>query len=744
MERSLSDTFKKITEQSLLLPDFQRDYKWGIAKQQSLLASIMLKFPVGSSLILEGKSDDFALRKIGETVQYTLDISDSCEYLLDGQQRTTTLYNAFNDVFDFSKFKDQVELTEFIAKKANPMKVRWFVRVPVAGIANENVTDVFNATEVIFKKNNLEHLEPNDIVDIFSCETFNEKNSKGVSKWFSPYNQIKSFESGKTKPQIVTQFVNDCISYGMIPLFMVGTNLSIVNRILDGIAKVNMQAVRDRLEAEENGETIINLAAIKEKYDFAQIFDGVNSVEECEDSGIDYSDEIEKIFSYCRSEWKNNVSNYLKNDIFDGYKLNSLVTDDIRRAIPIFCHLNDGGMRLDDFDLVSAKVAKHVAGDTTTYSLSSIIRSMFIHPVKLCSSLAAICCSTNNIYLNELDCLSDGLPSGYISKAILSICTVLSRREIELESGNLFEVKKKDTSSKTLLSLDTKIIRKYIEVATTAVQRAYAFLLIRCGVYNANKLHYKLMIQPIAYIFAEDRFWNDPVAHKKVEFWYWTSAFSGRYLYDQSAIVIEDLNQLSNWVTNGIGDQILARETQIFKDDKYASKALLMQELNEYPKEGIHNLILQYVLSANPSYDLHATETNLLNAFRKNENGDVILYSGNVSGGLSDHHIIPLGAVKKLGQKTEDIRQDPNHLLNSPLNRVLISGVANNKISSMDPSRYFSDIPQNKIVMSSLLIGDSFGDISTDSKKDQIERALSERFDMLEMSVKARLLSLRV
>lgn len=67
MERSLSDTFKKINDQTLLLPDFQRDYKWGTAKQQSLLASILLKFPVGSSLILEGRFQDWP-RKSQETI----------------------------------------------------------------------------------------------------------------------------------------------------------------------------------------------------------------------------------------------------------------------------------------------------------------------------------------------------------------------------------------------------------------------------------------------------------------------------------------------------------------------------------------------------------------------------------------------------------------------------------------------------------------------------------------------------
>ncbi|APX06914.1 hypothetical protein BWP24_12335 [Vibrio campbellii] len=736
MERSLSDTFKKINEQALLLPDFQRDYKWSTVKQQSLLASIMLKFPVGSSLILEGQSDDFALRKIGETVQHTLNESEPCEYLLDGQQRTTTLYNAFNDVFDFSQFANQLELTNFISKKANPMKVRWFIRVPVAGRANENVTDVFNATRVLFDKDGLDHFEPNDIFDIFSSETFNEKNSKGVSKWFSPYNQLKALESGKTKPQVITQFVNDCIEHGMIPLFMIGTKPIVVNRILEGIAEVNMQAIRDKYEED--------FTFIKENYDLAQIFDGLETYEDFEESGMVYSEEIEKIFITCKSEWKNNVSNYLIRDIFGDYHLNSLVTNDIRRAIPIFCHLNDGGMKLDDFDLVSAKVAKSIAGDTASYSLSSIIRSMFANPIKLCPYLTFACGASERLHLNELDSLSDGLPSGYLSKSILAICTAMARRDIETQAGNVFEVKKKDTSSKTLLSLDTEVIRKYIEKATLAVQRAYSFLLIRCGVYNSSKLHYKLMIQPIAYIFAEDQFWEDPTAHKKVEFWYWTSAFSGRYLYDQSAVVIDDINQLYNWVVNGSGDEILAREKDIFQDHKYASKKLLMQELNEYPKEGIHNLILQYVLSVTPSYDLLASETKQLNSYRLNEQGEVVLWPANGSDGLNDHHIIPLGAVKGLGQKTEEIRQDPNHILNSPLNRILISGSANNAISSMDPSRYFEDIPQNDIVMKSLLIGDSFGRISTGSTESDIKIALAERFDKLEQSIKERLLSLRV
>lgn len=734
MERSLNSTFKKIDEQTLLLPDFQRDYKWSTSKQQSLLASILLKFPVGSSLILNGQSNDFALRKIGETVQHSLENCIPCEYLLDGQQRTTTLYNAFNDVFSFTNFNDENDLNLFVSKKANPMKVRWFIRVPVAGKANEGVTDFFSAKSVKFNKEDLENYEPNDIFDIFHSESFNEKNNKGVKKWFSPYNQIKSIELGKTSPQVFTQFVNDCIENGMIPLFMIGTKHHIVNRILEGIADINMQSVRDKYED--------NLDYIKKKYDAAQLFDGFDKIEDFELSGMVYSDEIDKLFTSCKSEWKNNVSNYLMMDIFENYSLNSLVTDDIRRAIPIFCHLNDGGMKLDDFDLVAAKVAKKIEGDTETYSLSSRMRMLFSESLVLAEPFSNLSRS-RRLYLNELDNLSDGLPAGYLSAAILSICTVLARKNIEFSSGNDFEIKKKDTSSKVLLGLDTKVIRKYIEVAAIAVQRAYAFLMIKCGVYNSSKLHYKLMLQPIAYVFAEDNYWNDQSVHNKVEYWYWTSALSGRYLYDQSSVVIDDINQLYKWVANNDSGEILVREAKVLNDDKFASKQLLLQELDEQPRESIHSLILQYVLSISPSYDLHPSKTNLLNAYITNENGDLLMRPSSGPNSLNDHHIIPLGMVKSVGQKTDEIRQNPKHILNSPLNRLLISEAANSTISSMDPYRYFSDIPQNLIVTRSLLI-DSIATISTESSEDDIKNVLSTRFDALENSIKGRLLHLSV
>jgi hypothetical protein len=736
MERTLVDTFRLIDNEALLLPDFQRDYKWNASKQQSLLASILLNFPVGSSLILEGNAGDFALRKIGETSQFLIGHNEPCEYLLDGQQRTTTLYNALNDTYDFTSFQTMDEFTEFLGAKANPMKVRWFIRIPVSDVANESVTDIFGARDIKFDKENLDIFEPEEIIDVFSCEFFNEKNNKGLTKWFSPYYQLRQSEDGKTPPQITTQFVDDCIKQGVLPLFMIGSKPQIISRILKGIVDKNAQIIRDKYEQD--------FEFIKNNYDEAQIFDGYESIEEFESTGNSYLEQLDMIFTSCKNDWQNDVKNYLVKDIFETYKLSSIVTNDIRRAIPIFCHLNDGGMPLDDFDLVSAKAAKRLDGDLVTYSMSTIVRDLFKTKVTLCDTLKHDAqSSSGKLDLSEFDSLEDGLPKGFVSSAILAICTALAKRNSS-DDPNTFIVTKKDTSSKTLLNCQTSQIRSVIDTATIAVQRAFAFLLIRCGVYNAKKLHYKLMLQPIAYALANDEIWESQAELKKIEFWYWSAAFSGRYLYDQSAVVIEDINQLYDWLVNSNGAPILPREDKIFTNDNFCSKKLLTQKIKEeYPKEGIHSLVLQYILSLQDSYDLLANTSETLNAYQLNKNGDVALWPNNGADGLNDHHIIPLGMVTGLGQKTEEIRKDPTHLLNSPLNRVLISSKANLAISSMDPARYFGDIYKNTIVLDSLLIGQKFRMISTISKEADIADSLDERFDLLEKSVKTRLMKLR-
>lgn len=81
----------------LVLPDFQRDFVWKREKQTELLASMLVRLPIGSILIVNGDKDDFPARQLGSTE--VTQPSDECQFLLDGQQRLSCLKSIFDDLF---------------------------------------------------------------------------------------------------------------------------------------------------------------------------------------------------------------------------------------------------------------------------------------------------------------------------------------------------------------------------------------------------------------------------------------------------------------------------------------------------------------------------------------------------------------------------------------------------------------------------------------------------------------------
>lgn len=735
MERSLKDTFKLIAENKLLLPDFQREYKWIAHKQQSLLASILLKFPIGGSLILHGSSQNFAARKIGDKNQVEITDDYDCEFLLDGQQRTTTLYNALNDTFDYRAFNDQSELVEFVKSKATPLKVRWFLRIPISSSMNKDVTDVFNALTLHFSLESMENLEPNDILDTFRSETFDEKNKKGTTKWFSPFHQLKRKQDGDNDKAIASMLVDSCAEKGLLPLFLLGSTDGerLIKRILTKIGQVNAQAIKD------NHSDDIN--KIRE-YDSNAMLEAFSSKAEAEEDGVDYLNLVDRVLDMSVSSWVNDVVNYLKRDIYELYMLSSLETNDIRRAIPIFCHLNEGGMPLDEFDLIAAKVARRIPSDNKAYSLVEKVRDCFATPLELSDPLIFETKGNSRKFsFFELDLLQDGLPRGYVSKAILAICSVLAQGK--LSEGNV--ISKEDTSSKTLLSLnDIERIRSCAETATKGVMRALAFLSIRCGVTNAKKLHYTLLVQPIALALTNDEWWQDPKALAKIEYWYWVSVFSGKYLYDQSAVVIGDMNLLSQWLIQDNTDPFSSRKAKVFNNDEFSSKEHLLCKLEEYPKEAIRVSLLQFVLSLKP-YDLLGGDVKKL--FAHTVTNGFASFIGKDAGSettLDDHHIIPLAFAKELGMRTEQLRSQNDFILNSPLNRVLISTYANSQIKDLEPSRYFERLAEFEPTLSSQVIPCEFKDAySAATGEHSIEMLLAERFEKIKIFLSQRLMDLQ-
>jgi hypothetical protein len=92
--RSLKLLLNQIQGGELALPDFQRDFVWDPHAIEELIESIMRNYPAGSLLLLKHGGDGFQVREFEGAP--SLKSSMGTSYLvLDGQQRLTSLYQAF-------------------------------------------------------------------------------------------------------------------------------------------------------------------------------------------------------------------------------------------------------------------------------------------------------------------------------------------------------------------------------------------------------------------------------------------------------------------------------------------------------------------------------------------------------------------------------------------------------------------------------------------------------------------------
>lgn len=94
--RLLRELLKEAHVGQLQLPDFQRSYVWGDEDVQNLIASVAKGYPIGAFLSLEtGGEVRFKPRLLEGVNERDAGKSSPKEFLLDGQQRLTSLYQTF-------------------------------------------------------------------------------------------------------------------------------------------------------------------------------------------------------------------------------------------------------------------------------------------------------------------------------------------------------------------------------------------------------------------------------------------------------------------------------------------------------------------------------------------------------------------------------------------------------------------------------------------------------------------------
>ena len=89
---TINEIVKCITDGEYRIPRFQRDFVWDIKKSAALLDSIFKGFPISSVILWKTKNELSEIRNLGGIDIPGRDTGRYTSYIIDGQQRLTSLY----------------------------------------------------------------------------------------------------------------------------------------------------------------------------------------------------------------------------------------------------------------------------------------------------------------------------------------------------------------------------------------------------------------------------------------------------------------------------------------------------------------------------------------------------------------------------------------------------------------------------------------------------------------------------
>ena len=109
--KSYAGLFNNIDEGRIKIPVFQRDFVWGKPQTAKLIDSILKGFPIGTFILWKTKERLGHMRNIGNINLPEPPRGDSIQYVLDGQQRMTSLYAARKGV-RITRDNEEIDYTD--------------------------------------------------------------------------------------------------------------------------------------------------------------------------------------------------------------------------------------------------------------------------------------------------------------------------------------------------------------------------------------------------------------------------------------------------------------------------------------------------------------------------------------------------------------------------------------------------------------------------------------------------------
>lgn len=740
---SLKKLFQHHDKNKLLLPNFQRNFVWKPDQQEALLASLIVGIPVGAILILEGSEESFGYRKLSRTERSNVNAEEPVWYLLDGQQRMSTLHTILSD-----NLGSMEEWKENWNNLFYNLKLRWFLKVS----PGEEDVDPFGFKELNFE-NKFYGSNPEDVTSYIEYRrVYSTKKHQWHHPEYSQYKgkefqvaeedgggmeevQYKSLDPKRRKLETARLFARK----GYVPLFDVwntnGSDRPLHLLTLRHMARQRADELRDEVGDDED-----------------KIVELLQSTDVSPREALQRGDEdaINLAWNTKATDWAGNVADFLESLLDVKIPHTRLPEDEIDRGIAIFEQMNTGGTELDTYDLIVARAARHedYRGEQ---SLSKRIAGQLGSNIELPDSLTDGAHTDDEIPEDwspaGMDIIEDNSPSSRIRDEYLSFLTILS----DLEYGELEELTGDHTRSKKIMDLSTEDINEWSSESVTSLKRALCFLQFRCGIVSIKDVPYRRMILPIGYLFNDDSKWNNTEAHNKAEYWYWTSILGGAYKYEKNRVSINDIEKLYGWVTEDIDNPFRDREDSFFEsgdaDEISESKNFSdLETLVGYYDDETES----YVTAPRPVVDtlMHYVLSRCPKDFLPEDKNEVRLCPWRVASGhkeiisdneeekinLHDHHIYPLSGATSLGDSSKDIRKmssskDQYHKLNSVLNRTYISDIANRMISDTKPEEYMQEIPQVSVVQH--LVPTPFDDAYESLEEEDYESILMDRYQKI-------------
>lgn len=689
-----NNIIKRIKKNDLVLPDFQRGFVWEQDRMKKLYASILAKIPIGSILSLESQDDKFNCKQIGakprsRTLEKT---NKKVDYLIDGQQRFTTLLAGFSTYYFENFFKAESEIA------SNDLLSLYFIKIPAKD--NKSSEDIFGVRDLSFKKRCFSSTEMYALIDakfLFEIsdnvekkqKTFEVSNRKIFEDIYKYCTSPNPDETGLNFYRIPLQFING--DEELIAEYRAS--------IMDQIANHHKGKKRDVV----------------------------------------------------KTVWTNALSSYFT-ECLSGIGLEEIKVEnsDKARAIDIYSNLNQGGVKLNILDLIIATVGTKDDKNFYEQILEALNIDFEYDDSVLSSEMKDLVKSQDSYKPFDVACVMT--TKGEMKKMFASVFLDVLALLINKNKGKKFSAKavKGAESDKFFTSLVTKeadvlklsaddVLENY-KSACIAIERALFFFQTRCGVREFDSINYKAQITVVAYFFSSEKYFRNKKIHDLFEYWYWISVFAWMYPSNQKIEILNSIEEFEKFIANGksIDDLKYLNNYRCdvlnkrFYSDKETLTMSRVSDTEKYPPKVMTNYICQYYLSRGCGYKSffvdkkhNKLKNDLVNVFYDEK--------------LEIHHINPLGAdpEKPIGQSTKEMRKDVKNPFNSPLNMLLVTKNDNGLILDMDYSKY-SNNENVKSVLPNLdcIIGEKTLSAFLDKRYEGLYSKINATLDGLELSLK--------